>query len=88
VGGRKGGYEEDEDFFKLSSPVILLKCLESEKRRSVNAMLPSRLRAQPSGSGPSNDSYAAVDGSSSAYVANRPSADVIADKVPPFIVFQ
>ncbi|KAI9344211.1 Alpha/Beta hydrolase protein [Zopfochytrium polystomum] len=35
VAGKKGGFDEDEDFFKLSSPVVLLRGLELDRRRTA-----------------------------------------------------
>ncbi|KAJ3322261.1 hypothetical protein HDU76_013917 [Blyttiomyces sp. JEL0837] len=86
--------EADDEFLKFSSPVMLLKSLEADKRRSVSLVghgnvVGARSRASSS----VTDLYSpaagspVVAGSVTSGSEGRPKGLVNAEQIPPFIIF-
>ncbi|KAJ3099645.1 hypothetical protein HDU97_002903 [Phlyctochytrium planicorne] len=69
--------EEDQEFLKLSSPVVLLKTLEMDRRKSNASILGERMRAESMSGSPG---AASLNG-------KGPAGLKIGDNLPPFIVF-
>ncbi|KAJ3083208.1 hypothetical protein HK102_001187, partial [Quaeritorhiza haematococci] len=72
-GGKQGSSEDNEEFLKLSSPLMLLKQLEAEKRKSLAALQGARV------------AMSAGDVVSTS--GDGPAAVSMNQKLPPFMVF-
>ncbi|KAJ3210729.1 hypothetical protein HDU67_005058 [Dinochytrium kinnereticum] len=67
--------EEDQEFLKMSSPVVLLKTLEMDRRKSNASIMGERMRAE------------SVSAGSPGAVGTLPAGLRVGDQLPPFIIF-
>lgn len=75
ISGMKDGFTANEEFLKLSSPVIMLKQMEAERRRSNAANLGEKVTA-------------AVEKSENDGDKKFPRAVKGTEELPPFLIFQ